>query len=685
MDFFGLKASPNGNGAAVAEHKDAGPVIDASSLRFPSADFWPTDNRQGTMEVQSLVWYAASWLAYSCMRYRATKLVEPPLWVTDEKDGEEAWIKGGHPIEELLQRPNPDMSLTDLLELTSLYLDSTPGCVWHKVRDRGGRVARLYPYSGDEFTVESAPGDDGTTRIFGRYRLTPEGGRGFTAVPEDVVHFRNAHPSDLHLSLPPLHAALARLGIEQTLVAATKAGLRNSIRPGGSIRFEGTLTELQKEEFKRSLREQYEQARNHGKALVTGNATYTPHEMGFSGLAGGDISREGEAAVCAVFQVHPAMIGTLAGLENSSDKHNMDAVVAMFYDNMVFPAWAKWEDTLTTSLLRDFDTDKRHFLRFDKTRIRALKEDIADKAVVVAGLRMELDLDERRALLGYAAATPEQRAEVEANRPAAFSGFGVPAKSLPPRYTKAVPRATLWALRDATVRGQEFAWELAARAQLEEDKSVVLKLAAGMLRSVKASGTDPESIRKLIAALRDAPDFEKAWAKLVKPLIQGTAKRAVEAVANDVGISFDLLQPGLAKYVDGHAAQLVTNITETTRTSIIDALRVGLDAGDGISELTKRIEESGAFSASRAELIARTETTTVSNNAGVESLRDWASENNAKAEKSWLSARDSRVREEHAFLDDGTWIPVDDEFANGLDAPGEPGCRCTLLYRIAED
>ena len=45
---------------------------------------------------------------------------------------------------------------------------------------------------------------------------------------------------------------------------------------------------------------------------------------------------------------------------------------------------------------------------------------------------------------------------------------------------------------------------------------------------------------------------------------------------------------------------------------------------------------------------------------------------------------DDRVREEHVDLDDGSWIGIDEEFGNGLTEPGEPNCRCTLIYDIED-
>jgi hypothetical protein len=41
------------------------------------------------------------------------------------------------------------------------------------------------------------------------------------------------------------------------------------------------------------------------------------------------------------------------------------------------------------------------------------------------------------------------------------------------------------------------------------------------------------------------------------------------------------------------------------------------------------------------------------------------------------------VRPEHAELE-GEAAGIDEEFSNGLLAPEEPGCRCTLIYALEE-
>jgi SPP1 gp7 family putative phage head morphogenesis protein len=178
-----------------------------------------------------------------------------------------------------------------------------------------------------------------------------------------------------------------------------------------------------------------------------------------------------------------------------------------------------------------------------------------------------------------------------------------------------------------------------------------------------------------------AKESKARWADAVPRLIRSTGQASVAGAALDLGISFELLIPGLSKYVAREAAWLVTNVSDTTRQTIRDALDAGLTAGEGIPDLRKRIEESGAFAPSRAELIARTETTRVANGSQVESLKEYQKESGNRVRKEWLATKDSRTREAHRAMD-GERTDIDGVFSNGLAAPSEPNCRCTLIYAI---
>jgi len=82
-----------------------------------------------------------------------------------------------------------------------------------------------------------------------------------------------------------------------------------------------------------------------------------------------------------------------------------------------------------------------------------------------------------------------------------------------------------------------------------------------------------------------------------------------------------------------HAAKRVTKINETTRDGvqrtieqvrqdIRDALAAGIDIGEGMADMGKRVAESAVFDQYRGELIARTETMFAWNSSAIESYRD---------------------------------------------------------------
>jgi len=49
--------------------------------------------------------------------------------------------------------------------------------------------------------------------------------------------------------------------------------------------------------------------------------------------------------------------------------------------------------------------------------------------------------------------------------------------------------------------------------------------------------------------------------------------------------------------------------------------------------------------------------------------------------KQWITARDDRVRDEHAAMD-GETVPLDGMFSNGMEGPGEPNCRCGIVTPV---
>ncbi|MDB4952074.1 MAG: hypothetical protein JWM27_4723 [Gemmatimonadetes bacterium] len=666
----------------------------AISLSPAMAAFIPLDGSGRTLELStaSLAWYRIAWLVYACMRYRATRFAEAPLWIVDETDAGDQWLKGDHVLAGVLEQPNPDMEMADLLEVTSLYLDATGACLWVANRDRAGRIASAYPYSANDFQVTSAGG-----RIFGRYRVnTSTGSRVFEGDSlADVTHFREVDPSDPWGAVSPLDAAAARLGIDRALTESIRAGIRNAVVPGLHVGFPTALAPDQRAEYRATMEAGSAGATRMGKPLVTeGGAVATQFRVGFAGLEGGELHKETEAAVCACFQVPPAIIGAYVGLANSSDRHNMESAREMVYENAIAPRWARVQKTLTRAWLRPAEPTKpRRFIRFDTSGIKALQKDVVEAADVVSKAGRAMRVNDARLLIGM---EPLPDARGEAMLGAALSPTAAPPPEVAPPPTKAArgpaeakSEDMRWALFDADTSAQEYGWQAAASAEMARQRAHVLALAGEVLRTAAKEDmvrpVDAESVAELIRRVEAEAPFSEGWRRALLPLIEASGKRAAERAAGDIGIAFDLLQPGLVAYVEAHAAELAKELSATTVDTVRRELSAGLEAGEGIPALAKRLESSSAFAPSRAELIARTETTRVTNGAAHDSLHTYASDLGVSVSKTWLSAKDARVRDAHRAPLDGETKPVGVVFSNGLQFPGEPNCRCTLTYALVED
>lgn len=255
----------------------------------------------------------------------------------------------------------------------------------------------------------------------------------------------------------------------------------------------------------------------------------------------------------------------------------------------------------------------------------------------------------------------------------------------PPDFGKggmADTKDLLWLLFDSSTKAAEGTWSRVVYAHLQDLRRQLVKLAERTLATAKADEVpSPESVRKFRAAAERLIDG--SYPKLVTktyPLIVSTGTSAVRRLASRVGVSFDVLQPGLLKYAREESAFLAKVMGKTTGEKVAKAVQDALNAGDTLRGMILRLEELPAFDRARAKLTARTETTRAWNGAQRRSLSEYSRTSGRKATKTWLSARDARVRDEHVALDDGKAIAIDATFANGLTEPGEPNCRCTLLY-----
>ena len=141
-------------------------------------------------------------------------------------------------------------------------------------------------------------------------------------------------------------------------------------------------------------------------------------------------------------------------------------------------------------------------------------------------------------------------------------------------------------------------------------------------------------------------------------------------------------------YIEENIGTLVTDINETTRKRIVDAINTGYNNGLSDAETGTLLRNTIiGFGVARANLIARTET---------HRTASWANETTAEnmniagTKKEWIAIQDARTRVTHSIAS-GQQIPLDQKFVVGGDRlkyPGDPSgspgetinCRCSVIY-----
>lgn len=156
-------------------------------------------------------------------------------------------------------------------------------------------------------------------------------------------------------------------------------------------------------------------------------------------------------------------------------------------------------------------------------------------------------------------------------------------------------------------------------------------------------------------------------------------------------LPFDLAHPRAATFASTRAAELVTNIAETTRSYVRTLITRGIEEGWSYGKtarmLKARFTEFAVGSPlehirSRAELISVTENAFAYEHGNRIAI-DQLTREGVATEKSWITVGDDRVDPDCSDNEAGGWIGSDAPFSDGsMMPPAHPGCRCTTGYRV---
>jgi HK97 family phage portal protein len=338
--------------------------------------------------------YAKNPVVFRCVRLIAESAAS--IRLTSRRRGRE--LEPGDPVAELLARPNPEQSATELLECFYGFL-KVAGNAYLEAAEFDGAPKALFVLRPDRMTV--LPGERGwplgweyaVERRKTRYLRDPASGR------SPILHLKVFNPGDDHYGLSPMEAAAFAVDTHTAGGAWNKALLDNSARPSGALVYSGhdPMTDEQFERLKAELTESHQGPRAAGRPLLLeGGLDWKPFGLSPADMDFVEAKHVASREIALAFGVPPMILG----VPGDNTYANYKEANLAFWRQTVLPLARKTARALEGWLKPWFGSDLE--IRCEEAEIPALAE---ERGALWARLEAAsfITTEEKRALAGLAA------------------------------------------------------------------------------------------------------------------------------------------------------------------------------------------------------------------------------------------------------------------------------------------
>jgi HK97 family phage portal protein len=287
--------------------------------------------------------FARNPVVYRCVRLIAEAAASVPLVVF-----EAGRRSPNHPLMRLLERPNTEQGLPDLLETFFGGLQTAGNGYLEAVQDDQGRCIELYALRPDRMKV--VPGTRGWPEAYD-YSV---GGRNVRLTRNDqgwmpVLHLKLLNPLNDYYGFSPLEAAAFSVDVHNASGAWNKALLDNAARPSGALVYGGgeggeRLTDDQFERLKAELTETHSGTGAAGRPLLLeGGLDWKPMSLSPADMDFIDGKHAAAREIALAFGVPPPLLG----IPGDSTYANFKEANSAFWRHAVVPLTERLARALT--------------------------------------------------------------------------------------------------------------------------------------------------------------------------------------------------------------------------------------------------------------------------------------------------------------------------------------------------
>lgn len=211
------------------------------------------------------------------------------------------------------------------------------------------------------------------------------------------------------------------------------------------------------------------------------------------------------------------------------------------------------------------------------------------------------------------------------------------------------------------------------------------KAAAAAVVATLSKADDPRALIEEILAGLDLSLTDEEIAQIADDFAAVYASSGDLAFAQVAsGDIFDQLNEPARQWAADNAAELVSQVEDSTRDTIRQVIADGEANGLSAEEIAASIEDATGFSSDRASLIADTEIANANSAGALAGYRE-AAAGGVELQKAWM-VTDADTCDECVANEDASPIGLDEAFPSGDDAPlAHPRCRCAIYAVVPDD
>ena len=671
--------------AYTLANKIARPFANAPTKLFIAKNVnKPLENKTRPISKETLA-YLSKNSAYSPYVTKAVEIVE----VVD------------HPFLELMENINPYSNAFDFMELMSINMDIMGNAYWYVVKNAMGTPVELWSIPPQWMYVVA----DKEKFIKGYLFHKPGNltGEGVPFETDEIIHFKYPSINNIYYGVSPLGAVSDSYNLQVNIDRYDIAFFSNMTRPDGVLTSEGTVSDTVFEKIKKQFK-QRNSGVNKARSIIVleGNVkwqqtSHAPTEIGLK-----DANRDVMEKMAAAFDVPLSKLIT-----ENVNKSNAEAGQTDLLRDGVEPRLTRRDQKINEQLMPMFGPglfiahantvpeDKEFRLKERNENIKGGSSTVNEERAKDGEEPVEGGdiLYQPAGVAGPAGGVMEPTEPVKdenlkhskqvkfifrdkgCRRPIEMSQvetreYKLTTKEDRDEYYK-VFEATLDPLEDEFIKALHKYFKAQEKQVLANLRKVKGRDYQQRTRRdrIKATSGDIDSIlfAKSEAEAKYVAEVGPQYPVVMLAAGAVAAQQVIDSgatvtVTPTIGVptgefEFDLATPEVRRWIGERLKWVADDISDTTIKKITQTLQRGIEAGESIPDLAKRIESVYADAiGSRSVMIARTETISAYSEASTQAYI----QSGVVSKVVWIATRDGRVRDDHLGLDG-----VETDLANG--------------------